>query len=125
MNEHETRSCGCNVSGVRTAVGSFGGSLKDIAPTEVGAKVVREAPSRAVVDGVEVGHVDFGSVIQTEPKDMYHLARVAAIEGGVSPHAPAFTVNRLCGSGLQAVMSACKASCWATPTSRSRAARRA
>lgn len=92
-------------SGVRTAVGSFGGSLKDIAPTELGAKVVREALSRAVVDGAEVGHVVFGNVIHTEPKDMY-LARVAAIEGGVSQHAPALTVNRLCGSGLQAVISA-------------------
>ncbi|SDJ34741.1 acetyl-CoA C-acetyltransferase [Paraburkholderia steynii] len=92
-------------SGVRTAIGSFGGSLKDIAPTELGAKVVREALSRAVVDGAEVGHVVFGNVIHTEPKDMY-LARVAAIEGGVSQHAPALTVNRLCGSGLQAVISA-------------------
>jgi acetyl-CoA C-acetyltransferase len=92
-------------SGVRTAVGSFGGSLKDIVPTELGAKVVREALSRAVVVGAEVGHVVFGNVIHTEPKDMY-LARVAAIEGGVSQHAPALTVNRLCGSGLQAIISA-------------------
>jgi acetyl-CoA C-acetyltransferase len=93
------------VSGVRTAIGSFGGSLKDIAPTELAAQVVREVLSRAAVDGAEVGHVVFGSVIQTEPKDMY-LARVAAVDGGVSEHAPAFTVNRLCGSGLQAVISA-------------------
>jgi len=93
------------VSGVRTAIGSFGGGLKDIAPTELGAHVVREVLSRAAVDGGEVGHVVFGSVIQTEPKDMY-LARVAAMDGGVSEHAPAFTVNRLCGSGLQAVISA-------------------
>ncbi|CAE6872393.1 Beta-ketothiolase BktB [Paraburkholderia aspalathi] len=93
------------VSGVRTAIGSFGGGLKDIAPTQLGAQVVRETLSRAAVDGADVGHVVFDSVIQTEPKDMY-LARVAAMDGGVSEHAPAFTVNRLCGSGLQAVISA-------------------
>jgi acetyl-CoA C-acetyltransferase len=93
------------VSGVRTAIGDFGGSLKDFAPTELGARIVREALSRANVGGDEVGHVVFGSVIHTEPKDMY-LARVAAINGGVAQHAPALTVNRLCGSGLQAIVSA-------------------
>jgi acetyl-CoA C-acetyltransferase len=93
------------VSGVRTAIGDFGGSLKDFAPTELGARVVREALSRARVNGDEVGHVVFGNVIQTEPKDMY-LARVAALEAGVAEHAPAMTVNRLCGSGLQAIVSA-------------------
>ncbi|PTB17733.1 acetyl-CoA C-acyltransferase [Trinickia symbiotica] len=93
------------VSGVRTAVGDFGGSLKDFAPTELGARVVREALSRAQVRGDEVGHVVFGNVIQTEPKDMY-LARVAALNAGVAQSAPAMTVNRLCGSGLQAVVSA-------------------
>ncbi|WP_118178874.1 beta-ketothiolase BktB [Paraburkholderia phosphatilytica] len=93
------------VSGVRTAIGDFGGSLKDFAPTELGAKVVREVLSRAGVGGDEVGHVVFGSVIHTEPKDMY-LARVAAMNGGVSKDAPALTVNRLCGSGLQAIVSA-------------------
>jgi acetyl-CoA C-acetyltransferase len=92
-------------SGVRTAIGDFGGSLKDFAPTELGAKVVREALSRAAVSGDEVGHVVFGSVIHTEPKDMY-LARVAALNGGVSTDTPALTVNRLCGSGLQAIVSA-------------------
>ncbi|AWV00135.1 acetyl-CoA C-acyltransferase [Burkholderia sp. JP2-270] len=93
------------VSGVRTAIGDFGGSLKDIAPTELGAQVVREVLLRAQVSGDEVGHVVFGNVVHTEPKDMY-LARVAAINGGVAQHAPALTVNRLCGSGLQAIVSA-------------------
>ncbi len=93
------------VSGVRTAIGDFGGSLKDFAPTQLGAIVAREAMARAKVGGDEVGHVVFGNVIPTEPKDMY-LARVASIEAGVSQHAPAMTVNRLCGSGLQAIVCA-------------------
>ncbi len=93
------------VSGVRTAIGDFGGALKDFSPTDLGARVVREALSRANVSGDDVGHVVFGNVIQTEPKDMY-LARVAALNGGVAQHAPALTVNRLCGSGLQAIVSA-------------------
>ncbi|AOJ09868.1 acetyl-CoA acetyltransferase [Burkholderia sp. ABCPW 14] len=93
------------VSGVRTAIGDFGGSLKDFAPTELGARVVREVLARAQVSGDEVGHVVFGNVVHTEPKDMY-LARVAAIDGGVAQHAPALTLNRLCGSGLQAIVSA-------------------
>jgi len=93
------------ISGVRTAIGDFGGALKDFSPTDLGAQVVREALSRAKVSGEDVGHVVFGNVIQTEPKDMY-LARVAALNGGVAQHAPALTVNRLCGSGLQAIVSA-------------------
>ncbi|SAK64325.1 beta-ketothiolase [Caballeronia temeraria] len=93
------------VSGVRTAIGDFGGSLKDFSPTDLGARVVREALSRANVGGDEVGHVVFGNVVHTEPRDMY-LARVAALDGGVTQHAPALTVNRLCGSGLQAIVSA-------------------
>ncbi|CAB3796623.1 beta-ketothiolase BktB [Pararobbsia alpina] len=93
------------VSGVRTAIGDFGGSLKDLAPTELGARVVREALTRAKVGADEVGHVVFGHVINTEPRDMY-LARVAAIDAGVSHHTPAMTLNRLCGSGLQAIVSA-------------------
>ncbi|WP_322030042.1 beta-ketothiolase BktB [Paraburkholderia sp. J76] len=92
-------------SGVRTAIGDFGGSLKDFAPTDLGARVVREVLARAHVEGDAVGHVVFGNVVHTEPKDMY-LARVAAINGGVAQHAPALTVNRLCGSGLQAIVSA-------------------
>jgi acetyl-CoA C-acetyltransferase len=93
------------VAGARTAIGDFGGSLKDIPPTELGAQVTREALSRAGVDGAEVGHVVFGNVIHTEAKDMY-LSRVAALGAGVSQDAPAMTLNRLCGSGLQAVVSA-------------------
>src|ERR1700748_2421188 len=93
------------VSGVRTAIGDFGGALKDFSPTQLGAQVVREVFKRANVTGDDVGHVVFGNVIQTEAKDMY-LARVAALDGGVAQHAPALTVNRLCGSGLQAIVSA-------------------
>lgn len=93
------------VSGVRTAVGDFGGGLKDVPPTELGAQVVREALSRAQVKGDEVEHVVFGNVIHTEAKDMY-LARVCAINAGVTQDAPALTLNRLCGSGLQAIVSA-------------------
>ncbi|HEX8605379.1 MAG TPA: beta-ketothiolase BktB [Pseudoduganella sp.] len=93
------------VSGVRTAIGDFGGSLKDFAPTDLAARVTREALARAGVNGEEVDHVVFGSVIHTEPKDMY-LSRVAAVEAGIAHATPALTVNRLCGSGLQAVISA-------------------
>ncbi|MBT9508075.1 beta-ketothiolase BktB [Rhodoferax sp.] len=93
------------VSAVRTAIGTFGGSLKDIAPTELAAQVVRESLKRANVQGADVGHVVFGHVVNTEPKDMY-LSRVAAINGGCAEGTPAFNVNRLCGSGLQAIVSA-------------------
>ena len=93
------------VSGVRTAVGTFAGSLKDMPPTQTGALVVREALARAKVDGGEVGHVVFGNVVHTEPRDMY-LARVAALDGGVAQGTPCLTLNRLCGSGLQAIVSA-------------------
>jgi acetyl-CoA C-acetyltransferase len=93
------------VSGVRTAIGDYGGGLKDLAPTELAARVVREAVSRAKVAPEEVGHVVFGNVIHTEPKDMY-LSRVATINGGLPKETPALTLNRLCGSGLQAIVSA-------------------
>ncbi|MFK4448574.1 acetyl-CoA C-acetyltransferase [Caballeronia udeis] len=93
------------VSGVRTAIGKFGGSLKDVPPTELAANVTREVLARAGVPGSEVGHVVFGNVIATEPRDLY-LARVAALDGGLSETTPALTVNRLCGSGLQAIVSA-------------------
>lgn len=93
------------VSGVRSAIGTYGGSLKDIAPTELAGQIVREVLSRAEVKGDEVGHVVFGHVVNTEPKDMY-LSRVAAVNGGCAESVPAFNVNRLCGSGLQAIVCA-------------------
>ena len=96
------------VSAVRTAIGTFGGSLKDVPPTELGATVVRESLARASVEGKDVGHVVFGHVVNSEPKDMY-LSRVAAIHGGCAEGTPAFNVNRLCGSGLQAIVSASQA----------------
>ncbi len=93
------------LSGVRTPVGTYGGALKDKPPTELGAAVVREAVRRANVQPQDVGHVVFGNVIHTDVHDMY-LARVAAINGGLPVETPAFTLNRLCGSGLQAIVSA-------------------
>ncbi|GAC1404200.1 MAG: acetyl-CoA C-acyltransferase family protein [Ktedonobacteraceae bacterium] len=96
------------LSGVRTAVGAYGGSLKDKPPTDLAAAVVREAVKRAAIQPDEVGHVVFGNVIHTDIHDMY-LARVAAVNGGLPVETPAFTLNRLCGSGLQAIVSAAQA----------------
>jgi acetyl-CoA C-acetyltransferase len=93
------------VNGARTAIGDYGGSLKDIPPTELGARVVREAVARAGVDVAQIGQCVFGNVIHTEAKDMY-LSRVAAINGGLAHESGALTLNRLCGSGLQAIVSA-------------------
>lgn len=93
------------VSAARTAVGDFGGALKDVAPCDLGATVIQAVLARAGVGGAEVGHVAVGHVINTEPRDMY-LSRVAALNAGVSQETPAFNVNRLCGSGLQAIVSA-------------------
>src|SRR5215471_5024633 len=93
------------LSGVRTAIGDFGGSLKDKPPTVLGAAVVREAVKRARIEPGDVEHVVFGSVIHTDVHDMY-LARVAAVNAGIPVETPAFTLNRLCGSGLQAIISA-------------------
>ncbi len=93
------------VAGARTAVGTFGGSLTSKTPTELGALVVRESVSRAGIAPEDVHHVVFGHVLNTEPRDMY-LSRVAALEGGLPKEVPALTLNRLCGSGLQAIVSA-------------------
>ena len=93
------------LSGVRTAIGDYGGALKDIAPATLAAKVVREAVTRAGIDPVEVSHLFFGHVIHTEARDMY-LARVAGLAGGLSQSIAALTLNRVCGSGLQAILSA-------------------
>ena len=93
------------VNGARTAIGDYGGSLKDIPPTELGARVVREAVARSGVDPAQIGQCVFGNVIHTEAKDMY-LSRVAAINGGLAHESGALTLNRLCGSGLQAIVSA-------------------
>jgi acetyl-CoA C-acetyltransferase len=93
------------LSGVRTAIGDYGGSLKDIPPSELAAKCVKEAVSRAKVDPKEIGQCVFGNVIHTEARDMY-LSRVAALKGGLAPESGALTLNRLCGSGLQAIVSA-------------------
>jgi acetyl-CoA C-acetyltransferase len=93
------------LSGVRTAIGDYGGSLKDIPPTELAAKVVKEAVARAKVDPADIGQCVFGNVIHTEQKDMY-LSRVAAVNGGLPHGSGALTLNRLCGSGLQAIVSA-------------------
>jgi acetyl-CoA C-acetyltransferase len=93
------------VSGVRTAIGDYGGSLKDMPPTKLGAAAIKEAVARARLDPAGVGHVVMGSVIHGEARDMY-LSRVAAVEAGIPVGTPCLTVNRLCGSGLQAIVSA-------------------
>ncbi|WP_070155101.1 beta-ketothiolase BktB [Sphingobium phenoxybenzoativorans] len=92
------------VSGVRTAIGDFGGSLKDFAPADLGAKVIAEAVNRAGVQPTDVQHVVMGQVIPTVPQDAY-MSRVAAIKAGIPVEAPALTLNRLCGSGVQAIIS--------------------
>lgn len=93
------------LSGVRTAIADFGGSLKDVAPTELAGQVVAEAVSRAGVKGEDIGHCVIGNVIHSDRRDMY-MSRVAALKAGLPDTTPAVTVNRLCGSGLQAVVSA-------------------
>ena len=93
------------VSGARTAIGDYGGALKELPATKLGAIAIKEAVGRAKVEPARVGHVVMGSVIHGEAKDMY-LSRVAALEAGIPVGTPCLTVNRLCGSGLQAVVSA-------------------
>src|SRR5215475_6499245 len=96
------------LSGVRTAVGGYGGSLKDIPPSELAALCVREAVARSGIEPAEVGHVVFGNIIHTDAHDHY-LARVAGVKGGLPVEVPALTLNRLCGSGLQAIITAAQA----------------
>ncbi|SMH51882.1 beta-ketothiolase BktB [Mesorhizobium australicum] len=93
------------LSGARTAIGTFGGSLSGEEPASLGAAVAVEAMKRAGVDPAVIGHVVYGNVIPTGPKDAY-LARVAAINAGIPKETPAMTLNRLCGSGTQAIISA-------------------
>ena len=93
------------LSGARTAIGTFGGKLAATTPITLGAEVTKAALSRAGVEGAQIGHVVFGHVINTEPRDMY-LSRVAAMDAGIPDTAPAMNVNRLCGSGAQAIVSA-------------------
>ncbi len=93
------------LSSVRTAIGDFGGSLKDVAPWELGRIVIAEAIKRAGIEPGDVGHVVLGQVIQSEPRDAY-VSRVAAIAAGIPDRTPALTLNRLCGSSVQAIVSA-------------------
>jgi acetyl-CoA C-acetyltransferase len=96
------------LGGARTAIGSFGGALAGTPPITLGATVAEAAMARAGVDPAQIGHVVFGHVINTEPRDMY-LSRVAAMDAGVPDTTPAMNVNRLCGSGVQAIISVVQA----------------
>lgn len=93
------------LSAVRTPIGKFGGALKDIPPTELAAGVVRESVKRSGLPNSDIGNLVFGNVIHTDAKDMY-LSRVAALRGGLPVETPALTLNRMCGSGLQAIVTA-------------------
>jgi acetyl-CoA C-acetyltransferase len=92
------------LSGARTAIGTFGGSLAGTSPIDLGTVVAKSALDRAGVEGGQIGTVVFGHVINTDPRDMY-LSRVAAMQAGVPETTPAMNVNRLCGSGAQAIVS--------------------
>jgi acetyl-CoA C-acetyltransferase len=96
------------LSGARTAIGTFGGSLAGFAPIDLATHASKAAIERAGIDAAQIGQVVFGHVINTEPRDMY-LSRVAAINAGVPNTSPAMNVNRLCGSGAQAIVSATQA----------------
>jgi acetyl-CoA C-acetyltransferase len=96
------------LSGARTAIGTFGGALSGFAPIDLATLVSRSALDRAGVEGAQIGTTVFGHVINTEPRDMY-LSRVAAMGAGVPETTPALNVNRLCGSGAQAIVSAAQA----------------
>ncbi|WP_300011596.1 acetyl-CoA C-acyltransferase family protein [uncultured Roseobacter sp.] len=92
------------LDGARTAIGTFGGALAGTPPIDLGTVAAKAALERSGVDGAQIGHVAFGHVINTEPRDMY-LSRVAAMQAGVPDTVPAMNVNRLCGSGVQAIVS--------------------
>lgn len=96
------------LSAVRTAIGRFGGALKDFAPSELAGQMVCQSIRRSGLQPERIGHVVFGNVIPTDQKDLY-LARVAALRGGVPVETPALTLNRICGSGLQAIITAAEA----------------
>ncbi|MDE2599287.1 MAG: acetyl-CoA C-acyltransferase family protein [Rhodocyclaceae bacterium] len=96
------------VSAVRTAIGSYGGSLKDFSPSQMGAIVVREAIARAGVEAGRIGHLVCGNVIHGEPRDMY-VSRAVALDAGLPQESCALTLNRLCGSGLQSIVTAANA----------------
>ncbi len=92
------------LGGARTAIGTFGGSLAGTSPIDMGTIVAKEALARAGVEGEQIGNVAYGHVINTEPRDMY-VSRAASVAAGVPNTATALTLNRLCGSGLQAIVS--------------------
>ena len=93
------------LSAVRTAIGKFGGGLKDVPAIVLAAKVVSESVQRSGTSPDSIGHVVIGNVIHTDGRDMY-MSRVAAVRGGLPVNTPALTLNRLCGSGLQAILTA-------------------
>ena len=93
------------LSAVRTPIGTFGGSLKDVPLTQLATTAVKAALTRSGCDAQQIGHVVMGNVIPTDPKDAY-VSRIAALNAGIPQETPAFNVNRLCGSGLQAIISA-------------------
>ena len=93
------------LSGVRSAIADFGGSLKDVTPTDLAGQMVAEAVKRSGANSEDVGHCVIGNVAHTDRRDMY-MSRTAAIKGGLPDSTPSLTVNRLCGSGLQAIISA-------------------
>jgi len=96
------------LSAARTAIGGFGGALAAMPPIDIATHAARAALARAGVEGGQIGHVVMGHVIATEPRDMY-LSRVMAMQAGIPDTTPAMNVNRLCGSGAQAVVSAMQA----------------
>lgn len=96
------------VCGPPRPIGKFGGSLKDVTTVDLGSAVVRAAVARAGIDPMRIEQAFVGNVIHTDMRDMY-LARVVAINGGLSIETPALTLNRVCGSGLQAIISAAQA----------------